>query len=227
MQQGINSCFFLSFRFCLFRFLFASAIQKCKFTNMLSKLRSQLFGENTPLPVANERARCVNATRFRPDFCFGVRMALIPKRFILGAELDVVYSRQGTSMRHTVLDNGTKVWFAEQSSYVNIPLLLNVYLRKWRDDDEDESKLVRLRVGPQIGFCLKGDEVQTFQQPRKTTKHLRPWVPGSFNRIDYGITAAVSYWYVEVRYTYGISNVFKEEGKSTNHVISVTWSDIW
>ena len=192
-------------------------------------LRAQTLGGGLLLgPTFSTMSLSGNdSTRFRPDFCFGVRMALIPKRFILGAELDVVYSRQGTSMRHTVLDNGTKVWFAEQSSYVNIPLLLNVYLRKWRDDDEDESKLVRLRVGPQIGFCLKGDEVQTFQQPRKTTKHLRPWVPGSFNRIDYGITAAVSYWYVEVRYTYGISNVFKEEGKSTNHVISVTWSDIW
>lgn len=169
----------------------------------------------------------VDSTRFRPDYCFGVRMALIPKRFILGAELDVVFSRQGTRMKQAVMENGDKVHWIEKSSYINIPLLLNVYLRKWHEDDEDESKLIRLRVGPQIGFCLKGDEVESIKQPRKTVQNIHPWQPGTFNRIDYGMTVAVSYWYVEVRYTYGLSKVFKEGEKSTNHVISVTWSDIW
>lgn len=168
-----------------------------------------------------------DSTRFRTDFCFGVRMALIPKRFIFGAELDVIYSRQGTGMKQVRLDDGSKVRWSEKSSYINIPLLLNVYLRKWKANDEDESKLIRLRVGPQIGFCLKGDEVETIKQSKKTIQHIQPWQVGAFNRIDYGITAAISYWYVELRYTYGVSNVFKGEEKSTNHVISVTWSDIW
>ena len=105
--------------------------------------------------------------------------------------------------------------------------MFNFYLRKWTDDDEDESKLIRLRVGPQIGFCLQGDEVVNIKKTNKTVQNISPWEQGSFNRIDYGITAAVSYWYVEVRYTYGLSNVFKTGEKSTNHVISVTWSDIW
>ncbi|MBR4391770.1 MAG: PorT family protein [Bacteroidales bacterium] len=169
----------------------------------------------------------VDSTQFRADYCFGVRMALIPKRFILGAELDVIFSRQGTRMKQAVLENGDKVRWIEKSSYINIPLLLNVYFRKWREDDEDESRLIRLRVGPQIGFCLKGDEVESIKQPRKTVQNIHPWQLGTFNRIDYGMTVAVSYWYVEVRYTYGLSNVFKEGEKSTNHVISVTWSDIW
>lgn len=169
----------------------------------------------------------VDSTRFRPDFCFGVRMALIPQRSVFGMELDVIFSRQGTSMKQGVLDNGDKVHWMEKSSYINVPVLLNVYLRKWNDDDEDESKLIRLRVGPQIGFCLKGDEVESIKQSRKTVQNIHPWQLGTFNRIDYGITAAISYWYVEVRYTYGISNVFTDGTKSTNHVISITWSDIW
>lgn len=169
----------------------------------------------------------VDSTRFRTDFCFGARVALIPQRSVFGMELDVIYSRQGTGMKAVTLDNGNRVKWLEKSSYINIPLLLNVYLGKWTDDDEDESRLVRLRVGPQIGFCLKGDEVENIKQPKKTVQHIHPWELGSFNRIDYGITAAVSYWYVEVRYTYGLSNVFKTGEKSTNHVISVTWSDIW
>lgn len=169
----------------------------------------------------------VDSTRFRTDFCFGVRMALIPKRSVFGLELDVIYSRQGTSMKKGYTDNGYKVHWMEKSSYINVPLLLNVYLRKWNDNDEDESKLIRLRVGPQVGFCLKGDEVESIKQPHKTVQNRKMWELGSFNRIDYGITAAVSYWFVEVRYTYGLSNVFKEGEKSTNHVISVTWSDIW
>ena len=168
-----------------------------------------------------------DTTRFRTDFCFGFRVALIPEHFIVGAELDVIYSRQGTSSKQGILDNGNKLRIMEKSSYINIPLLFNFYFRKWTPDDEDESKLIRLRVGPQIGFCLKGDAVESVKDPRKTVQTITPWPIGSFNRIDYGLTVAVSYWFVELRYTYGFSNVFKEMEKSTNHVISVTWSDIW
>ena len=169
----------------------------------------------------------VDSTRLRTDFCFGVRIALIPQHFILGGEIDVIYSRQGTSMKQGILENGNKVHWLEKSSYVNIPLLLNVYHRRWREDDEDESRLVRFRVGPQIGFCLKGDHVESIKEKTRTVQHITPWETGTFNRIDYGMTFALSYWYVEVRYTYGLSNVFKEGEKSTNHVISITWSDIW
>lgn len=169
----------------------------------------------------------VDSTRLRTDFCFGVRIALIPEHFIFGGELDIIYSRQGTGMKQRVLENGNKVRWMEKSSYINIPLLLNVYHRRWREEDEDESRMVRLRIGPQIGFCIKGDEVESIKEKVKTVQHISPWALGSFNRIDYGLTVALSYWYVELRYTYGISNVFKEGEKSTNHVISVTWSDIW
>lgn len=169
----------------------------------------------------------VDSTRFRTDFCFGIRMALIPKRSVFGLDLDVIYSRQGTSMKQGLTEDGKKVRWLQKSSYINIPLLLNVYFRKWREDDEDESKLVRLRIGPQIGFCLKGNEIESIKHPHKTIQNIKPWEWESFNKIDYGITAAISYWYVEVRYTYGLSNVFKEGEKSTNHVITVTWSDIW
>lgn len=169
----------------------------------------------------------IDSTRFRTDYCFGVRIALIPEHFIFGGEIGVIYSRQGTSMKQGILENGNKVHWMEKSSYINIPLLLNVYHRRWHEEDEDESKMVRLRIGPQIGFCLKGDEVESIKEKVRTTQHITPWALDSFNRIDYGWTVALSYWYVEVRYTYGISNVFKEGEKSTNHVISVTWSDIW
>lgn len=169
----------------------------------------------------------VDSTRLRADFCIGARIALIPKRSVFGLELDVIYSRQGTAMKSGFTETGHKTRWSEKSSYINIPLLLNIYLRKWKPDDEDESQFIRLRIGPQIGFCIKGDEVQTIQYPQKNNHYIYPWQRGTFNRIDFGITAAVSYWYVEIRYTYGLSNVFVEGEKSTNHVISVTWSDIW
>lgn len=169
----------------------------------------------------------VDSTRFRTDFCIGARIALIPKKSVFGAELDVIYSRQGTSTKRFLLEDGQKYEWLERSYYINIPLLLNVYFRKWTDDDEDERKMVRLRIGPQIGICLQGEEVKSFKKTLKTTQTIIPWKQGTFNRIDYGITAAISYWFIEVRYTYGLSNVFKEGEKSTNHVITVTWSDIW
>lgn len=167
-----------------------------------------------------------DSTRFRPDFTGGVRIALIPKHFIIGAEIDVLYSRQGTSSKKGLDANNNTIRYIEKSHYINVPLLLNIYFRRWTEDDEDESRIPRLRIGPQIGFCIGGNEVMEVKGKKKQ-QYITPWESGTFNRIDYGLTAAVSYWFIEVRYTFGMTNVFKEGGKSTNHVISVTWSDIW
>lgn len=167
-----------------------------------------------------------DSTRFRTDFTGGVRLALIPERSIIGAEIDVIYSRQGMSSKKGLDENNNTIRYMEKSHYINVPLLLNIYLRKWNDDDEDESMIPRLRIGPQIGFCVGGNDIMEVKGKKKQ-QFITPWEPGSFNRIDYGVTAALSYWFVEVRYTFGMANVFKEGAKSTNHVISVTWSDIW
>ena len=167
-----------------------------------------------------------DSTQFRPDFTGGVRIALIPERSIIGAEIDVIYSRQGTSSKKWISENNNTIRYLEKSHYINVPLLINIYLRKWYEDDEDESMITRLRIGPQIGFCVGGNEVKEVKTKKKL-QYITPWELGSFNRIDYGFTAAVSYWFIEVRYTYGMANVFKEGEHSTNHVISVTWSDIW
>lgn len=167
-----------------------------------------------------------DSTRFRTDFTGGVRLALIPERSIIGAEIDVIYSRQGMGSKKGLDENNNTIRYMEKSHYINVPLLLNIYLRKWNDDDEDESMIPRLRIGPQIGFCVGGNDIMEVKGKKKQ-QFITPWEPGSFNRIDYGVTAALSYWFVEVRYTFGMANVFKEGAKSTNHVISVTWSDIW
>lgn len=167
-----------------------------------------------------------DSTTFRTDFTGGVRIALIPKHSIIGAEIDILYSRQGTSSKKGLDANNNRIRYMEKSHYINVPLLLNIYLRRWNEDDEDESMIPRLRIGPQIGFCVGGNEVREVKGKKKQ-QFITPWEPGSFNRIDYGLTAAVSYWFVEVRYTFGIANVIKGYEKSTNHIISVTWSDIW
>lgn len=167
-----------------------------------------------------------DSTTFRTDFTGGVRIALIPGRSIIGAEIDVLYSRQGTSSKKGLDESNNSIRYLEKSHYINVPLLLNIYLRRWTDDDEDESMIPRLRIGPQIGFCVGGNEVKEVKGKKKQ-QYISPWEKGSFNRIDYGLTTALSYWFIEVRYTFGMANVFKEGEKSTNHVISVTWSDIW
>ena len=167
-----------------------------------------------------------DSTTFRTDFTGGVRIALIPKRSIIGAEIDVLYSRQGTSSKKGLDESKNTIRYKEKSHYINVPLLLNIYLRKWNEDDEDESMIPRLRIGPQIGFCVGGNEIREVKGKKKQ-QYITPWEPDSFNRIDYGLTAALSYWFIEVRYTFGMANVFKDGEKSTNHVISVTWSDIW
>ena len=168
-----------------------------------------------------------DSTTFRADFTGGVRIALIPERFILGGEIDVIYSRQGTSSKRGLDEAGNSIRYIEKSHYINVPLLLNLYLRRWNEDDEDESMVPRLRIGPQIGFCIGGNDVMEVKVKKQQPQYLTPWEAGTFNRIDYGLTAAISYWFVEVRYTFGMANVFKEGEKSTNHVISITWSDVW
>ena len=40
-----------------------------------------------------------DSTRFRPDLTGGLRLALIPEHSIIGAEIDVIYSRQGMSSK--------------------------------------------------------------------------------------------------------------------------------
>ena len=167
-----------------------------------------------------------DSTTFRTDFTGGVRIALIPERSIIGGEIDVIYSRQGTSSKKGLDESNNSIRYLEKSHYINVPLLLNIYLRKWNEDDEDESMIPRLRIGPQIGLCIGGREVKEVKG-RKKQQYITPWELGSFNRLDYGLTAALSYWFIEVRYTFGLANVFKENEKSTNHVISITWSDIW
>ena len=167
-----------------------------------------------------------DSTTFRTDFTGGVRIALIPERSIIGGEIDVIYSRQGTSSKKGLDESNNSIRYLEKSHYINVPLLLNIYLRKWNEDDEDESMIPRLHIGPQIGLCIGGKEVKEVKG-RKKQQYITPWDLGSFNRLDYGLTAALSYWFIEVRYTFGLANVFKENEKSTNHVISVTWSDIW
>ena len=167
-----------------------------------------------------------DSTTFRTDFTGGVRIALIPERSIIGAEIDVIYSRQGTSSKKGLDESNNTIRYMEKSHYINVPLLLNIYLRKWNEDDEDESMIPRLRIGPQIGFCVGGNDIMEVKGKKKQ-QYITPWEPGNFNRLDYGFTAALSYWFIEVRYTFGMANVFKEGEKSTNHVISVTWSDIW
>jgi hypothetical protein len=167
-----------------------------------------------------------DSTTFRTDFTGGVRIALIPERSIIGAEIDVIYSRQGTSSKKGLDESNNTIRYMEKSHYINVPLLLNIYLRKWNENDEDESMIPRLRIGPQIGFCVGGNDIMEVKGKKKQ-QYITPWELGSFNRIDYGVTAALSYWFIEVRYTFGMANVFKEGEKSTNHVISVTWSDIW
>ena len=167
-----------------------------------------------------------DSTTFRTDFTGGVRIALIPERSIIGAEIDIIYSRQGTSSKKGLIENNNTIRYKEKSHYINVPLLLNIYLRKWNENDEDESMIPRLRIGPQIGFCIGGNNIMEVKGKKKQ-QYITPWELGSFNRIDYGVTAALSYWFIEIRYTFGMANVFKEGEKSTNHVISVTWSDIW
>lgn len=166
-----------------------------------------------------------DSTRFLPGFTGGIRIALIPKRSNFGAEIDLIYARQGTSMKTGHDEEGNRVKYMTKTSYLNMPLLLNFYFNKW-DDAEDESQLIRLRVGPQIGFCFGGNDIKSVEGKQKK-QYITRWERGSFNRIDYGITAAIAVWYVELRYTFGLNNVLKENGLSTNHVISIVWSDIW
>ena len=71
-----------------------------------------------------------DSTSFRTDLTGGVRIALIPERLIIGAEIDVIYSRQGTNSKKGLNASNNSIRYMEKSHYINVPLLLNIYLRK-------------------------------------------------------------------------------------------------
>ncbi len=167
-----------------------------------------------------------DSTRFRVGFTGGLRIAMIPTRSVFGLELGLMYSQYGYNAKMAIDSVGNKVMYGTKSHYIEMPLLLNIYMRKWKDTDGDESRMVRLRVGPQVGFCIGGNDVHKINGKTKK-QELIPWEKDSFNRFHYGITAAVSYWFFEVRYTCGLSNVQKGVSPSKNHVISILFSDIW
>ena len=167
-----------------------------------------------------------DSTRFRPGFTGGFRIALIPTHSVFGLEAELVYSQCGFGAKSAIDSIGNKVSYGAKSHYLEMPVLLNVYMRKWKESDESEAKMLRLRVGPEIGFCISGSDIHKINGKTKK-QEITPWERGSFNRFHYGVTAAVAYWFVEVRYTYGISNVMKGVKPSHNHVISVLFSDIW
>jgi hypothetical protein len=166
-----------------------------------------------------------DSTKLKPDFTVGIRLGIIPQRSVFGAELDIIYSRQGTSMKQGFDTDGNKVKHMMKSSYINVPLLFNFYVRKW-GEAEDEAELLRFRIGPQIGFCFRGSDIYSVAG-RQKKQYITPWDPAAFHRVDYGITAAASFWYIEVRFYLGLSNVLEGEGTSTNQVISILWSDLW
>ena len=130
---------------------------------VLSSATAQRFGGGLMLgPTFSTMSISGNdSTRFRPDFTGGVRIALVPTHSVFGAEIDVLYSRQGTSMKKGLDESGNTIRYKERSQYINVPLLLNIYFRKWRADDKDESRILKLRIGPQVGFCIGGNEVCT------------------------------------------------------------------
>lgn len=167
-----------------------------------------------------------DSTRFRPGFTGGFRIAMIPTHSIFGVEAELVYSQCGYGSKRAIDSLGNKVSYGGRSHYLEMPILLNIYMRKWKETDESEAKMLRLRVGPQIGFCIAGSDVHNIKGKTKIQESI-PWERGSFNRFHYGITAAVAYWFVEVRYTCGFSNVLKGKNPSHNHVISILFSDIW
>ena len=158
----------------------------------LSSLHAQRFGGGLMVGPAFSTMKISgnDSTAFRTDLTGGVRIALIPERSIIGAEIDVIYSRQGTNSKKGLDANNNTIRYMEKSHYINVPLLLNIYLRKWTEDDEDESMIPRLRIGPQIGFCIGGNEVREVKGKKKQ-QYITPWERGSFNRIDYGFTAAI------------------------------------
>ena len=57
----------------------------------------------------------IDSTTFRMDFTGGVRMALIPERFIIGAEIDLIYSRQGMKTPKGLDAEGNTIRYMEKS----------------------------------------------------------------------------------------------------------------
>jgi hypothetical protein len=100
------------------------------------------FGLKTGLSMAVLDGTINQETKFKPGLHVGAVMRWRPSTHV-AIQPELVYSQQGSSNEQTVgygtmLENKTKL------SYLNLPILLKVYL----------GEVVNLQVGPQFGLLL-------------------------------------------------------------------------
>lgn len=122
-----------------------------------------------------------------------------------GFQTEVLYSRQG-NVRRGRTDDGVKFDNSLLLDYINIPLLVNYYIKDG----------FYVNVGPQIGFLVRAEQEDTilFDSSRESVKR-------KYNNLDFSGVFSLGYhtdwgFNVGLRYQRGLINVLEEDLGYTN-----------
>ena len=159
---------------------------------------------------------------------------------VIGLSLGALYSMQGFRYpEYAAKDEKTNAYYAFDNNsrtnlqYINIPLLVNVYLYKG----------LALKAGVQMGLLVDaeskyddrtmtrtknadGTYSYTYGDSKSTTTDMKD----AFNKVDFDIPVGLSYEYMnfvlDARYNIGLSNVYKKDYvdyNSKNSFFTVTF----
>lgn len=158
------------------------------------------WGVKANINLASER----NAPedRSRTGFAAGF-FAEVKLNNTLSFQPEILYSQQG-SWQNLIAYSSTSGDKIMQYDYLNLPLLLKIYV--WK-------RKLSIEVGPQIGYLLSH---KTKNTPRNGTKRIETIDKDFMNKLDVAAAVGVSYkaygpFDLFARYTYGFLNIYKKD----------------
>lgn len=120
-----------------------------------------------------------------------------------------------------IIDNENeymKIYHSTSLYYVNIPVLYQYYI----------DNIIGIEAGPSFGICLGGKDKSRIGNENWETTRFRK---GSYNPFDVGITlgvytkdlgqSAFNNIFIGFRYTFGLTNIERNNGHNTNRGASI------
>lgn len=156
------------------------------------------WGFKANVNIASERNAPENRSRMGFAAGFFAEVKLSQR---LSLQPEILYSQQG-SFQYLYKGVRTKGDVTLQYDYINLPLLLKIYVLK--------DKL-SIEVGPQFGYMVSHKEKREPSRQAKRTEDLKKeWM----NEFDISAAIGASYKFygpfdVYARYTYGFTDIYK------------------
>lgn len=187
------------FAFALLAIFFAAASYAQNDTpDVQTEAKKFSWGFKANVNIASERNAPEN--RSRAGFAAGF-FAEVKLNHRLSFQPEILYSQQG-SFQYLYKGVKTKGDNTLQYDYINLPLLLKIYV--WQEK-------LSIEVGPQFGYMVRHKEKR---EPSRQTKRVEELKKEWMNEFDISAVIGATYKFygpfdVYARYTYGFTDIYK------------------